>query len=298
MRQFNFDTNIEERMPQTGKVYYISRMTSDWAEAHPFDLGAFIEQVYEKYQKIAAEDTRLAAWAKTREELRRQWVTTMSVTRVSGDATIYPNRDGRQEPALMEVWQKAGEYWARGLRLGDTLPKLVPPCRVTRLDDGGWIALFPKELNLLDVSGEEQEVSEDLEVREDDIEATEQGATETNATAPYHSGAMPVLEPVLEVSEEKPEPRPVIEPVRNQGNEEMATRQRQQRREERERVQRSYEERMEREAREAEMAARGEQRKKLLAAAGAAAVTLVMIHFFGLLGPAVFGMVCGGILKG
>jgi hypothetical protein len=63
-------------------------------------------------------------------------------------------------------------------------------------------------------------------------------------------------------------------------------------------MQRSYEERMEREAREAEEYARQQERRKIFAAVGSAAVTLVMIYFFGLLGPAVFGLLCGGLLKG
>ena len=39
-------------------------------------------------------------------------------------------------------------------------------------------------------------------------------------------------------------------------------------------------------------------KKKIFAAVGAAAVTLVMIYYFGLLGPAVFGLLAGGLLKG
>ena len=73
---------------------------------------------------------------------------------------------------------------------------------------------------------------------------------------------------------------------------------RRRRREQREAQRRSYEERLEREAREAEEFARQQERSKIFAAVGAAAVTLVMIYFFGLLGPAVFGLLCGGLLKG
>ena len=74
--------------------------------------------------------------------------------------------------------------------------------------------------------------------------------------------------------------------------------QRRRRREQREAQQRSYEAQLEREAREAEEAAREEERRKIYAAVGAAAVTLVLIYFFGLLGPAVFGLLAGGLLKG
>ena len=138
MRHFNFETNIQERMPQTGKVFFVKRMTADYAECYPFDVDGFIEDIYQKYQQVAADDPRLAAWAKTREELRRQWVKTLSVTRQSGDASIYPNRDGRQEPALMEVWHKAGDFWRAKYRLGDTL-----------LCDQNGAALNPMELGLI-----------------------------------------------------------------------------------------------------------------------------------------------------
>lgn len=239
MRHFNFETNIQERMPQTGKVFFVKRMTADYAECYPFDVDGFIEDIYQKYQQVAADDPRLAAWAKTRDELRRQWVKTLSVTRKSGDATIYPNRDGRQEPALMEVWQKAGDYWARGLRIGDTLPQIVPPCRITRLPEGGWIALFPNEMHLLESRSEITEPTETAL-------AFDEPQTDDESTLPKIDGG----------------------------------------------------DGMEREALEAEEAARDEERRKIFAAVGAVAVTAVMIYFFGLLGPAVFGLLCGGLLKG
>ena len=351
MRHFNFETNIQERMPQTGKVFFVKRMTADYAECFPFDVDGFIEDIYQKYQQVAVDDPRLAAWAKTREELRRQWVKTLSVTRPSGDATIYPNRDGRQEPALMEVWQKAGDFWARGLRIGDTLPKIVPPCRITRLPEGGWIALFPNEMHLLEESnlpkidgGDDaaNDFDNDLEsvstvidaMAEDaaeasaaesavceaersaltddtdgdsadedkhqcdvegvtaeaspggasplgvgDVQVREQEATETNASAAVGIDVAPAPEPFV-------------------SQREILAERRHQRRLERERMQRSYEERMEREAREAEEYAREQERRKIFAAVGAVAVTAVMIYFFGLLGPAVFGLLCGGLLKG
>ena len=374
MRHFNFETNIQERMPQTGKVFFVKRMTADYAECYPFDVDGFIEGIYQKYQQVAADDPRLAAWAKTREELRQQWVKTLSVTRPSGDATIYPNRDGRQEPALMEVWQKAGDYWARGLRIGDTLPKIVPPCRITRLPEGGWIALFPNEMHLLESRPETTEATEialafdeaqtnestlpkiddggddaandfdnDLEsvstvidaMAEDAAEASaaESAACETessvltddtdgdgNTDENRHQcdvedvtaeaspvGASPLGVGELQVREQEatetnasaavgiavaPAPEPFV------SQREILAERRHQRRLERERMQRSYEERMEREAREAEQAAREEERRKIFAAVGAVAVTAVMIYFFGLLGPAVFGLLCGGLLKG
>lgn len=255
MRQFDFETNIEKRLSDGGKVFYVERMTSDYAERYPFNVDEFIESIFQKYQQMAAEDSRLAVWAKTREELHQQWVKTLSVMRPSGDASIYPNRDGRQEPALMEVWHKAGDFWRRGLRIGDRLPQIVPPHKITRLPEGGWICLFPKETHLL---------------------TEEREATDSNATATYHSDATP-------------EPPSVGSPTLSR---------RQQRREERERQRRNYEERMEREALEAEMAEREEQKRKIFAALGAAVIVGLMIYFFGLLGPAVFGLLCGGLLKG
>ena len=41
-----------------------------------------------------------------------------------------------------------------------------------------------------------------------------------------------------------------------------------------------------------------EKMRKVIAIVGAVAITLLMIYFFGLLGPAVFGLLAGGILKG
>ena len=369
MRHFNFETNIQERMPQTGKVFYVKRMTADYAECYPFDVDGFIEDIYQKYQQVAAEDPTLAAWAKTREELRQQWVKTLSVTRKSGDATIYPNRDGRQEPALMEVWHKAGDYWRAGLRIGDMLPKIVPPCRITRLEEGGWIALFPKEMHLLEESTlqkidevepesnvndactimtqEPQELSlfdadderntadaatdahdsSEPSVRAQETETEGEEATDQKSTAAYHSGAplpcglteeQEATEMIASAASDhgvSPEPdtegtgtsapsaddgtaRMEPAPAVPRSQREILAERRHQRRLERERMQRSYEERMEREAREAEQAARDEERRKIFAAVGAVAVTAVMIYFFGLLGPAVFGLLCGGLLKG
>ena len=147
---YAFETNIEKRMPDTGKVYYVERMTSDYAQAHPLNVDEFIEQVYQKYEQMAQEDSyaRAMGWNKSREELRQMWNKTMQMP-IRGDASIYPNRNGRTEPALMEVWSKAGDYWNRGFRLGEVLPAIVPGHKITRLGDGEWICLFPKDADLL-----------------------------------------------------------------------------------------------------------------------------------------------------
>jgi hypothetical protein len=144
MTQYNFTTNIEKRMPTTGEVFFVDRMTSDYAVQHPFDVDAFIESVFQKWQACETVDFR-----ETREALRRQWDATLGERNPSGNAALYPNKNGEKHPALMEVWHKAGDYWRRGLRLGDVLPAVVPPCKITRTEEG-WIALFPKDVHLLE----------------------------------------------------------------------------------------------------------------------------------------------------
>jgi len=141
---FNFTTNIEKRMPTTGEVFFVDRMTSDYAMQHPFDVDAFIESVFQKWQTCETVGFR-----ETREALRRQWDATLGERNTRGNAALYPNKNGEKHPALMEVWHKAGDYWRRGLRLGDVLPAVVPPCKITRTEEG-WIALFPKDMHLLE----------------------------------------------------------------------------------------------------------------------------------------------------
>ena len=142
MAQFNFTTNIEDRMPDTGKVFCIDRMTSDYAQAHPFDADAFIESVYQEFAGTEFEESR--------EVLHDIWTAVLSVKSQCGDASLYPNKNGARRAAAMKVWLKAGDYWRRGLRIGDTLPDMVPMTTIIRLDDGSWIALFPKDMHLLD----------------------------------------------------------------------------------------------------------------------------------------------------
>lgn len=303
MKNWGFATDIELMVPGTNKVYAIQRMTSDYAERHPFDVDAFIERVYQKYQQIAAEDPQCAAWARTREELKKQWVMTLGCTRVSGDATIYPNRNGRQEPALMEVWTKAGEYWRRGFHLNDTLPDRVPLMKITRQNDGSWIALAPKELHLLD---EPQVVADPLPCPDAAVAAAEPKEEECilpnyNFTHSEEPKPEPVQPCEIESTAAFTEPdlfQRVTEPEIIQTVRQRNAEARRRRREEREAKQRAYEEQMEREAQEAEQCAREQERKKIFAAIGAAVITLVLIYFFGLLGPAVFGLLAGGVLKG
>ena len=328
---YNFATDIEERNPWTGNVYYISRMTSDWAERHPLNVGDVIEGVYREFEGTEFEESR--------EELRRVWTAVLSVSSPQGDASLYPNRGGRRRAAAMKVWLLAGDYWRRGFRTGDVLPAMVPGCRITRIDGDGraierysladrpgtaWIALFPKDLHLL-------EDAPTLEGHTDITDGTDSFEAVQTTPDPSYSGG----EAAAEVDPSSIDPRdeeiaalrariaeleaqasPVIEPMGNQAIEAVAVEPepvvvapqpterernaaaRRRRREQREAQRLSYEARLEQEAREAEEYARQQERRRIFAAVGAAAVTLLLIYFFGLLGPAVFGLLAGGLLKG
>lgn len=299
MRQWNFDVNIEKRNPWTGNVYFISRMTSDWAERHPLNVNQFIEDVYREFEGTEFEESR--------EELWRVWTAVLSVSSPQGDASLYPNRGGRRRAAAMKVWLLAGDYWRRGFRTGDVLPAMVPGCRITRIGGDGraierysladrpgtaWIALFPKEIGLMD------EVTPAIE---EEPVAVEPEPIEVKASPE----SVPVTEPMVNQATEavavEPEPvvvepEPVVVTPRPTERERNAAARR--RREQREAQRHSYEARLAQEAAETEAYARQQERRKIFAAVGAAAVTLVMIYFFGLLGPAVFGLLAGGLLKG
>lgn len=345
---YNFATDIEKRNPWTGNVYYISRMTSDWAERHPLNVGDVIEGVYREFEGTEFEENR--------EELRRVWTAVLSVSSPQGDASLYPNRGGRRRAAAMKVWLLAGDYWRRGFRTGDTLPAMVPGCRITRIDGDGraierysladrpgtaWIALFPKEMGLLD------EVAPTLEGHTDSTDNTDSVAvadTETTVTEPTGNqateapspcqasdtdgdspscsiedsteGTVPTVSPdadrsatpaVVQTTPTPPnsggetaygEPSDIVVVAPRPTERERNAAARRRRREQREAQRMSYEARLEQEAAEAEAYAREQERRKIFAAVGAAAVTLVMIYFFGLLGPAVFGLLAGGLLKG
>lgn len=111
-------------------------MSNYWAtrEVMTFDVDKFIADVCKKYEQMAQENPALAAWAKTEEELRKLWDAVLNVRRPGGDASLYPNQHGPQ-PALMEVWHKAGDFWRAKYRLGDKL-----------LCDQNGAALSPTEL--------------------------------------------------------------------------------------------------------------------------------------------------------
>ena len=159
MKQFGFETNIERRSPFTGNVFMIDRMTSQWAEEHPLDVDAYIEQVAQKHG-ADVERVRLffnyglgkkgEAWAthcpaKHRDKVKKDPKTGIGILTMGQ----WPEYVNGCEPALIEAWNKAGEYHTKGLRQGDVLPEQTPACKITRLEDGGWIALFPKDMHLL-----------------------------------------------------------------------------------------------------------------------------------------------------
>lgn len=327
---YNFATDIEKRNPWTGNVYFISRMTSDWAERHPLNVDQFIEDVYREFEGTEFEESR--------EELRRVWTAVLSVSCPQGDASLYPNRGGRRRAAAMKVWLLAGDYWRRGFRTGDVLPAMVPGHTITRLPEGGWICLFPREMHLLD------EVAPAIEPEPIEVEASPESvpvieavgdqatetpspcqASDTDGDSPrcdiglaepracdITSGTVPPVSPAAA----EVEPSPVTDGIGNQAIEAVAVEPetvvvapqpterernaaaRRRRREQREAQRMSYEARLEQEAREAEAYARQQERRKIFAAIGAAAATLALIYFFGLLGPAVFGLLAGGLLKG
>ena len=203
MTQFNFTTNIEKRMPDTGKVFCIDRMTSDYAQAHPLDVDGFIESVYQEFVGTEFEESR--------ETLHNIWTAVLSVTNPRGDASLYPNENGRKRAAAMKVWHKAGDYWRRGFRLGDTLPDMVPMTKITRLDDGGWIALFPKDICLLSTTATTPEAS--VSGSSTTSAASASGSSTAPATSASGSSTTPAASasgssaPVTESARNQPEPR-------------------------------------------------------------------------------------------
>ena len=306
MEKFGFTTNIERRVPGTGKVYMIDRMTSDWAVAHPLDVDGFIEDVYQKYLMMAEDDPSLKGWVRSREELHRLWIMVLSCKNPAGDASHYPNRDGLQDPACMEVWHLAGDYWRRGLRYGDVLPERCPSFRITRLPDGGWISLSPKDLHLL-TDGQPavlRQAHSCVPSVASDHRSSATGPSCVPSVASDHRSSATTQEPYL-----------VGELVEPQGPLEQPTEQpkRAKRPARRKRVllaspSVASDHRSSATAQEpcalsgssagSETVSNDEKMRKVIAFVGAVAITLLMIHFFGLLGPAVFGLLAGGILKG
>lgn len=155
MTQYNFDVNIEKRMPTTGKVFFVDRMTCDYAVAHPFNVDEFIESVWQKHQGTESRETIRQYFDYGLGRKGEKYSTHCpakfpdKITK-DGDLILgqFPKYVGGCRPALIEAWNKGAEYHTKGLRQGDLLPAILPPCKITRTE-GGWIALFPKDTHLL-----------------------------------------------------------------------------------------------------------------------------------------------------
>jgi len=187
-------------------------MSNYWAtrEVMTFDVDKFIADVCEKYKQMAQENPALAAWAKTEEELRKLWDAVLNDRRPGGDASLYPNQHGPQ-PALMEVWHKAGDFWRAKYRLGDTL-----------LCDQNGAALNPMELGLiakakavvkdyLTTETEEQVYSHHTE-NENALAAAGEANTKTNITTDQGTASREARQPIFENIDEPKD----IEAVGNQ----------------------------------------------------------------------------------
>lgn len=86
-----------------------------------FDRDAFFAEVAEKYDRLVSEgESIFKACVRDISSMRSLWDKVLSMP-IQGDASLFPNQDGRVEPALMEVWHKAGDFWRAKYRLGDTL---------------------------------------------------------------------------------------------------------------------------------------------------------------------------------
>jgi hypothetical protein len=175
-------------------------MTSQWAEEHPLDVDAYIEQVAQKHG-ADVERVRLffnyglgkkgEAWAthcpaKHRDKVKKDPKTGIGILTMGQ----WPEYVNGCEPALIEAWNKAGEYHTKGLRLGDVLPEQTPACKITRLEDGGWIALFPKDAHLL----------------------TTTQPVEPRTEAECHTDITENTEMVVDEPQQEPQPEPKPEP--------------------------------------------------------------------------------------
>ena len=86
-----------------------------WAsiEVKEFNVDEFIENVYQEFAGTEHEESR--------EELKSLWAKVLSVTNPRGDASLYPNNNGKHRAAAMKVWHKAGDFWRAKYRQGDQL---------------------------------------------------------------------------------------------------------------------------------------------------------------------------------
>lgn len=280
MSNYNFDTNIEKRMPDTGKVFFVDRMTSDYAVAHPFDLDGYLEEVYNEFVGTEFEESR--------EALRRTWTAALSVKSQRGDASLYPNKNGEKHPALIKVWGKAGDYWRRGFCIGDVLPAIVPGCKITRLDNGEWIALFPKDLHLLDA----QQADSPTPSEQNDAPAEE---------APSVESVVEKKEPVqldLFACSTSPTPShsPRREPVGDERRTSFMEQEKERKRRQQEQANRAYARLYGSPAITVRHDHSG-RNAKIFAVVATAVVTLILVNTIGLFGIAAIGLIAGGIVK-
>lgn len=97
------------------KAYWHTRQIKE------FDVDAYIDEIVEKYKRLSQEDPGFfGGIVRDRESLRKMWDDSMDMP-PQGDDSLYPNKDGRHEPALMDVWHKSGDFWRAKYRKGDTL---------------------------------------------------------------------------------------------------------------------------------------------------------------------------------
>ena len=170
-------------------------MSNYWAtrEVMTFDVDKFIADVCKKYEQMAQENPALAAWAKTEEELRKLWDAVLNVRRPGGDASLYPNAHGPQ-PALMEVWHKAGDFWRAKYRLGDKL-----------LCDQNGAALSPTELGWIAKAKAETEEQDYSNHTENAPAAAGEANTEPNFITDFTLGGAvrEDSEPIFETEEQE-----------------------------------------------------------------------------------------------
>ena len=218
---FNFKVNIERLNPFTGQLLYVDRMTSDYAQAHPFDVDGYLKQVADKH---GADYQRVREFfyyplqgidrcpAKHRDKVVKDPKTGIGQIEFGK----WPSFVNGCEPAIIEAWNEGAKFATKGFKYGDTLPDRLPMCKITRLEDGGWIALFPKDKHLLDadiiidrmLARPEEEVKE-VEVADQTTPTppTQEGNTEPR-TQEGSSDAFAMRQEVISASVMHEEPKP------------------------------------------------------------------------------------------
>ena len=257
-QNFNFKVNIERLNPFTGQLLYVDRMTSDYAQAHPFDVDAYLESVYQKWAECETVQFR-----ETREALRKVWNAVLGDMNPRGDASLYPNAYG-PHPALMEVWHKAGDFWRRGLRINDALPAEVPLYKITRLDDGSWISLSDKDKHLLE---QPAVIPSAVETSEPIAESIAQPVMQEEHAAPT-----PSVEQIIEA----PKPKRRARKAKKQDVQQLD---------------------LFAPAATSESNEQSDMWKKIGAGVATAAVALILINTIGLFGIAAIGLIAGGLVR-